>query len=283
VRTVLVCVRTPLAAQTVASTAARLGMTGVVRTAVSETEAMIRLAERPAEVVLADTAVTRPDSVGFTRRVLARAPQAQLVLFGAEDPRVAAAAVAAGARGVIRGVEHDLVSVVAKAVLLLLLPVRPQGMPINGANAQPATVAGGARNNNSPATRGQYRDGLGMGSPNGGAVPAMLPNSPMVPAQRGDAPLDPATGRPMIAWPGNETTGVSVADVAPTGRRLTLTERELQVLRGMADGKSNAEIGRELFVSEDTVKTHARRLFRKLGARDRAHAVAAGFRAGLVA
>ena len=65
-------------------------------------------------------------------------------------------------------------------------------------------------------------------------------------------------------------------------RRLTLTERELQVLRGMADGKSNAEIGRELFVSEDTVKTHARRLFRKLGARDRAHAVAAAFRAGLV-
>jgi DNA-binding NarL/FixJ family response regulator len=276
VRTVLVCVRTPLAAQTVASTAARLGMTGVVRTAVSETEAMIRLAERPAEVVLADTAVTRPDSVGFTRRVLARAPQAQLVLFGAEDPRVAAAAVAAGARGVIRGVEHDLVSVVAKALLLLLLPVRPQGMPING-NAQPATVAGGMRNTNSAATRGQY--GMGVGAPNAAAVPAMLPNSPMVPAQRGDAPIDPATGRPMVAWPGNEGMG----EAQPAGRRLTLTERELQVLRGMADGKSNAEIGRELFVSEDTVKTHARRLFRKLGARDRAHAVAAGFRAGLVA
>lgn len=281
-RTVLVCVRTPLAAQTVASTAARLGMTGVVRTAVSETEAMIRLAERPAEVVLADTAVTRPDSVGFTRRVLARAPQAQLVLFGAEDPRVAAAAVAAGARGVIRGVEHDLVSVVAKALLLLLLPVRPQGMPINGTNAQPAAVAGGARNQNSTAARGAYQNGLGMGSPNAAAVPAMLPNSPMVPAQRGDAPIDPVTGRPMVAWPGNETQ-VGVADPAPAGRRLTLTERELQVLRGMADGKSNAEIGRELFVSEDTVKTHARRLFRKLGARDRAHAVAAGFRAGLVA
>jgi DNA-binding NarL/FixJ family response regulator len=280
VRTVLVCVRTPLAAQTVASTAARLGMTGVVRTAVSETEAMIRLAERPAEVVLADTAVTRPDSVGFTRRVLARAPQAQVVLFGAEDPRVAAAAVAAGARGVIRGVEHDLVSVVAKALLLLLLPVRPQGMPINGANAQPAGVAGGVRNNNSPATRGQYHNGPGgLGVQNAAAVPAMLgPNAPMVPAQRGDAPIDPATGRPMAAWPGNE-----LGEAAPAGRRLTLTERELQVLRGMADGKSNAEIGRELFVSEDTVKTHARRLFRKLGARDRAHAVAAGFRAGLVA
>jgi DNA-binding NarL/FixJ family response regulator len=280
VRTVLVCVRTPLAAQTVASTAARLGMTGVVRTAVSETEAMIRLAERPAEVVLADTAVTRPDSVGFTRRVLARAPQAQVVLFGAEDPRVAAAAVAAGARGVIRGVEHDLVSVVAKALLLLLLPVRPQGLPING-NAQPAGVVGGARNNNSAAARA-YQNGISVGAPNAAAVPAMLPSSPMVPSQRGDAPIDPATGRPMVAWPGNEA-GVGVAEAAPTGRRLTLTERELQVLRGMADGKSNAEIGRELFVSEDTVKTHARRLFRKLGARDRAHAVAAGFRAGLVA
>jgi DNA-binding NarL/FixJ family response regulator len=71
-------------------------------------------------------------------------------------------------------------------------------------------------------------------------------------------------------------------DEAGRPRRPLLTERELQVLHGMADGKSNAEIGRDLFVSEDTVKTHARRLFRKLHARDRAHAVAAGFRSGLV-
>jgi len=61
-----------------------------------------------------------------------------------------------------------------------------------------------------------------------------------------------------------------------------LTERELQVLRGMGRGRSNAEIGRELYLSEDTVKTHARRLFRKLGAADRAQAVAMGFRWGLV-
>lgn len=61
-----------------------------------------------------------------------------------------------------------------------------------------------------------------------------------------------------------------------------LTEREMQVLRGMSQGKSNGEIGRELFLSEDTVKTHARRLFRKLGVRDRAQAVAHGFRRGLV-
>jgi DNA-binding NarL/FixJ family response regulator len=61
-----------------------------------------------------------------------------------------------------------------------------------------------------------------------------------------------------------------------------LTDRELQVLRGMAAGKSNAEIGRSLFLSEDTVKTHARRLFRKLGVNDRAQAVALGFRKGYV-
>ena len=62
----------------------------------------------------------------------------------------------------------------------------------------------------------------------------------------------------------------------------TLTERELQVLRGMSQGRSNAEIGRQLYLSEDTIKTHARRLFRKLGVNDRAQAVALGFRRGLV-
>ena len=61
-----------------------------------------------------------------------------------------------------------------------------------------------------------------------------------------------------------------------------LTERELQVLTGMSQGKSNSAIGRELYLSEDTIKTHARRLFRKLGVNDRAQAVALGFRRGLV-
>jgi DNA-binding NarL/FixJ family response regulator len=61
-----------------------------------------------------------------------------------------------------------------------------------------------------------------------------------------------------------------------------LTERELQVLTGMSQGKSNSQIGRDLYLSEDTIKTHARRLFRKLGVNDRAQAVALGFRRGLV-
>jgi DNA-binding CsgD family transcriptional regulator len=40
----------------------------------------------------------------------------------------------------------------------------------------------------------------------------------------------------------------------------SVTERELQVLQGMSQGKSNGQIGRELYVAEDTVKTHARRI-----------------------
>jgi DNA-binding NarL/FixJ family response regulator len=68
----------------------------------------------------------------------------------------------------------------------------------------------------------------------------------------------------------------------PVGAPPNLTEREQQVLDGMSRGKSNAEIGAELFLSEDTVNTHARRLFRKLTAADRAQAVALGFRWGFL-
>jgi DNA-binding NarL/FixJ family response regulator len=77
--------------------------------------------------------------------------------------------------------------------------------------------------------------------------------------------------------------GVVGQRTPPAGERgPELTEREMQVLRGMAAGKSNAQIGRELYLSEDTIKTHARRLFRKMRVNDRAQAVASGFRQGLV-
>lgn len=81
---------------------------------------------------------------------------------------------------------------------------------------------------------------------------------------------------------GRRQQSQSSAGSAPTTKAPDLTEREVQVLTGMSRGRSNAEIGRELFLSEDTVKTHARRLFRKLGAADRAQAVAVGYRAGIV-
>lgn len=61
-----------------------------------------------------------------------------------------------------------------------------------------------------------------------------------------------------------------------------LSEREVQVLQGMAEGLSNAAIGRRYHLSEDTIKTHARRLYRKLHVADRAHAVAIGYQRGIL-
>ncbi len=68
----------------------------------------------------------------------------------------------------------------------------------------------------------------------------------------------------------------------PSTSGVELSERELQVLHGMSEGKSNGEIGRELSLSGNTIKTHVRGLFGKLGVRDRAQAVAQGFRCGFV-
>ena len=61
-----------------------------------------------------------------------------------------------------------------------------------------------------------------------------------------------------------------------------LTDRELQVARAVARVLSNAEIGRELFLSEATVKTHVTRVLAKLGLRDRVQIVVAAYESGLV-
>src|SRR5688572_30195044 len=106
-RSILVCVRTPLAAQAVASCAARLGLGDVIHTAITPSDAIARLPEANPDLVLADTATVRPDAIGFTRRVLERVPDAVIVFFGPQDPATAQAAVAAGARGVIRGGDHE--------------------------------------------------------------------------------------------------------------------------------------------------------------------------------
>jgi DNA-binding NarL/FixJ family response regulator len=286
VRTVLVCVRSAAAAQAITVYAGRVGAGTAVRTALTGAEAMARLAERAADTILVDTLLARPDPVGFVRRMLSYAPGATVVLVGPEDSQVAAAAVAAGARGMFRSGDQELVSAVTRSLLMLCLPGRaPNGAARDGGAAREAGPAGATARAGAPEV-GAADAGAGVppvrangaGEPDQAARPE--PGVPAEPTSGTGAAVATGTGlvdetRETLVPAQREEDGVRI-------RRPALTERELQVLRGMADGKSNAEIGRDLFVSEDTVKTHARRLFRKLGARDRAHAVAAGFRTGLV-
>ena len=63
---------------------------------------------------------------------------------------------------------------------------------------------------------------------------------------------------------------------------LDLSAREIQVLIGVSRGLTNADIGRRLYLSTATVKSHVARLFRKLGATDRAEAVGRAWQAGLL-
>jgi DNA-binding NarL/FixJ family response regulator len=60
------------------------------------------------------------------------------------------------------------------------------------------------------------------------------------------------------------------------------TMREIEVLQLICDGLVNREIGVRLFLSEETVKSHVRHILAKLQARSRAHAVAVGFRRGII-
>jgi DNA-binding NarL/FixJ family response regulator len=61
-----------------------------------------------------------------------------------------------------------------------------------------------------------------------------------------------------------------------------LTDREREVLVLIARGLSNQELAEQLFIADNTVKTHVKRIFTKLGARDRAQAIVIAYESGLV-
>jgi DNA-binding NarL/FixJ family response regulator len=96
---------------------------------------------------------------------------------------------------------------------------------------------------------------------------------------RGDALLAPSVTRRVI----EEFVRRPPASVRTLPPKLEeLTARELEVLRLIARGLSNAEIASELFVSETTVKTHVAHVLMKLELRDRVQAVVAAYESGLV-
>jgi DNA-binding NarL/FixJ family response regulator len=94
---------------------------------------------------------------------------------------------------------------------------------------------------------------------------------------RGEALLAPTVTRRLI----EEFAARPEPDAAPEGMN-DLTERELEVLRSLAAGLSNAEIAESLFVSEATVKTHISHILTKLDLRDRVQAVVVAYESGLV-
>jgi DNA-binding NarL/FixJ family response regulator len=92
----------------------------------------------------------------------------------------------------------------------------------------------------------------------------------------GEALLSPELTRRLIA-------GFSRRDESERSTVVdSLTAREREVLLLIARGLSNREIARWLMVSVETVKTHAKRIFMKLGVRDRAQAVVIAYESGLV-
>jgi len=94
----------------------------------------------------------------------------------------------------------------------------------------------------------------------------------------GDAVLSPRITREVLRRRAEKPAPPEAAENAGAVRELT--PREHEVFLAMARGLSNAEIARELFLSETTVKTHVGRVLAKLGARDRIHAVIIAHRGG---
>jgi DNA-binding NarL/FixJ family response regulator len=94
----------------------------------------------------------------------------------------------------------------------------------------------------------------------------------------GDALLAPSITRRLI----EEFVRSGPTNTAPPAGLGELTARELEVLQLIARGLSNAEIAKELFVSETTVKTHVAHVLMKLGLRDRVQAVVLAYEAGVV-
>jgi DNA-binding NarL/FixJ family response regulator len=103
-----------------------------------------------------------------------------------------------------------------------------------------------------------------------------------------DAPRDELVKGVQAAYEGRSVLAPSVAErlmglvTAPRSAAGDLSPRELDILRLVAGGDTNRVVAQKLFISEATVKTHLLHLYDKLGARDRASAVAAAYQRDLL-
>jgi DNA-binding NarL/FixJ family response regulator len=89
---------------------------------------------------------------------------------------------------------------------------------------------------------------------------------------------DVANGRRVV---GRDLSGL-LTPIPEDPAQAQLSEREIEVLGLLAKGMTNKDVARDLFISQATVKSHVENILRKLGATDRAGAVAEGFRRTLI-
>ena len=111
-----------------------------------------------------------------------------------------------------------------------------------------------------------------------GATGYLLKDTPRL--QLADAVRAAARGETVLAPTAAATLLTRMR--TPAAPQAVLTARETQVLALVGEGRTNADIGRELFISEATVKTHLIRVFTKLGVDDRTAAVTVAMRRGLL-
>jgi DNA-binding NarL/FixJ family response regulator len=97
----------------------------------------------------------------------------------------------------------------------------------------------------------------------------------------GETLLDPAVTRDLVEHFVLHASGGDPVTAAEERRVAALTQREVQVLRLIAQGLSNEEIAGLLVIAESTAKTHVKRILAKIGARDRAQAVVIAYRSRL--
>ncbi|MFD9595014.1 response regulator [Kitasatospora sp. NPDC059973] len=217
--------------------------------AAADGEEAVELVERHRpDVVLMDLRMPRCDGVEATRRIRAAHPETEVVVLTTyADDESLFPALQAGARGYLtKDAGGDEIARAIADVRSGAAGLSPQVqlrlLERLAGGAQQATAPGGW-----DASHGGGRGGGGGGGGGGGAGRS--------------GPAGPGAGRPAEL---------------PDG----LTAREAEVLALIAEGLSNTEIARRLFVSPATVKTHINNLFAKTGVRDRAQAVAYAFRHG---
>lgn len=98
----------------------------------------------------------------------------------------------------------------------------------------------------------------------------------------GDAVVSPRVTRRMLELFADHLPRTAAPASTVDPRIADLTPRELEVLRAVAEGLSNAEVAERFFLSEATVKTHVGRILAKLGVRDRVQAVVLAYETGVV-